>query len=199
MAVIETTRRQDELSYRQRWSHYFALLFGALGLFIGVNLRDSALNAALVYTNREAGVRAEYPENWLIDETGDYIFRVRDFTQVGFKTTIQVAARPVSAVTSARNLVEALTLNRSQTLSSYTVFRIEPFTLPDEVSATAVVYTYVATETNPFLESLPVVVEGLDLVTISRGQAIIITFLSDSRTYEENYPRFQQFLTSLEF
>ncbi len=199
MTVIEITTARDELSYRQRWGHYFVLLFGALALFIGINLRDSALNATKVYTNSQAGIRAEYPENWLIDEGGSYIFRVRDVSQVGFKTTIQVAARPISSVTTERNLVDALTLSRSQTLASYTAFSTRPFLLPNEVQATAVTYTYVASESNPFLESIPVVIEGLDILAISRGQAIIITFLSDSRTYDTNYPRFEQFLASLEF
>lgn len=199
MSIIETLPRREEMSYRQRWSHYFALLFGVVALLIGVNLRDSALNATVVYTNSEAGIRVEYPDKWLIDQSGDYIFRVRDVAQVGFKTTIQVAARPVSAVTTARNLVDALSLNRAQILASYTVFEIRPIVLPNEVEATAVTYTYVASETNPFLESVPVVVEGIDILAISRGQAIIITFLSDSRTYRQNYPRFEQFLSSLEF
>jgi hypothetical protein len=199
MAVVEITSQRDELSLRQRWSDYIALLFGLFSLFIGMNLRDVALNATVVYSNSQAGIRAEYPENWLIDEQGNYIFRVRDVTQIGFKTTIQVAARPVSAITSTRNLIDALTLSRSQTLSSYTVFAIEPYVLPDEIEATAVTYTFVAAESDPFLQSIPVVVEGLDILTISRGQAIIITFLSDARTYDQNYPRFQQFLSSLEF
>lgn len=199
MAVVEITSQRDELSLRQRWSDYIALLFGLFSLFIGMNLRDGALNATVVYNNSQAGIRAEYPENWLIDEQGNYIFRVRDVTQIGFKTTIQVAARPVSAITSTRNLIDALTLSRSQTLSSYTVFAIEPYVLPDEIEATAVTYTFVAAESDPFLQSIPVVVEGLDILTISRGQAIIITFLSDARTYDQNYPRFQQFLSSLEF
>lgn len=199
MSVFEGLNVPDELSYRQRWSHYFALLFGALAVFIGVNLRDSALYATKVYTNSQAGIRAEYPDNWLIDEGGNYVFRVRDVAQVGFKTTIQVAARPISSATTERNLVDALTLSRSQTLASYAAFGTRPYLLPNEVQATAVTYTYVASESNPFLESIPVVVEGLDILAISRGQAIIITFLSDSRTYTANYSRFAQFLVSLEF
>jgi hypothetical protein len=199
VTFIETTSRRDESSYRQRWSHYFALLFSAVAVFVGVNLRDSALSATKVYTNSQAGIRAEYPENWLIDEQGDYIFRVRDMVQAGFKTTIQVAARPVSSATTARNLVDVLTLNRAQTLASYVVFETKPYVLPNEVQATAITYSYVAREEDPFLQSIPVVVEGMDILAISRGQAIIITFISDSRTYDQNFSRFQQFLASLEF
>lgn len=199
MTFIEATSRQDETTYRQRWSHYFALLFGAVALFVGVNLRDSALSASKLYTNSQAGIRAEYPENWLIDEDGDYVFRVRDMAEVGYKTSIQVSARPVSSATTSRNLVDILTLSRAQTLASYVVFETRPYLLPNEDPATAVTYSYVASETDPFLQSIPVVVEGMDILTISRGQAIIITFVSDSRTYDQNLLHFQQFLANLEF
>ncbi len=200
MAVIEFGSVPDELTQRQRWSHYFALIFGAIAFVIGVNLRDSILNATTLYTNSQAGITAEYPQNWLIDESPpEYIFRVRDPSQTGFKTTYQVAVSPVSGSTSARNLLDALSMNRAPTLDGYRILSREPFTLPDESTATAMSYTFVATETNPFLESIPVVVEGLDILTITRGQAIVITFLSDAANYEQNYAQFEQFLRNLRF
>jgi hypothetical protein len=88
-------------------------------------------------------------------------------------------------------------MNRAPTLAAYTVLSTELFILPDETEATAMTYTFVATEANPFLESIPVVVEGLDILTIKRGQAIVISFLSDSRSYQSNYTLFEQFLHNL--
>jgi hypothetical protein len=136
----------------------------------------------------------------LIDESPpDYVFRVQDPSQSGFKTTFQVAVSPVSASTSARNLLDALSMNRAPTLDGYRILSREPFVLPDESDATAMAYTFVATETNPFLESVPVVVEGLDILTIRRGQAIVITFLSDAGSYDQNFVMFEQFLRNLRF
>jgi hypothetical protein len=199
MTLIEITEQQDSLSFQQRWSHYLVVILGIVGLIIGVNLRDSTLNATTIYTNSQAGIQAAYPQNWLLDEGGDYIFRVRDEAHIGFKTTMQVAARPVSANTSMRNVLDALTLSRSQTLAFYSVLSEEPYTLPDESSATAMSYTYVSGDPNPFLQSVPVVVEGFDILTIKRGQAVVITFLSEAPAYEENLPLFNQFLSNLEF
>lgn len=200
MAFVEIGARREELSQRQRWSHYFALIFGAAAFVIGINLRDSILNASTLYTNSQAGITAEYPANWLIDSSpGNYVFRVRDPSQIGFKTTFQVMVSPVSPSATARNVLDALSLNRAPTLAAYNVLAVEPFVLPDETPATAMTYTFVATEANPFLESVPVVVEGLDILTIKRGQAIVISFLSDSRTYEQNYVIFERFLQNLKF
>lgn len=196
--IVETTMTR-EMTSRQRWSHYFAIVWGIVGFVIGMNLRDSTLNATTLYLNSEAGIRVEYPRNWLIDSAGNYVFRVRDISRPGFKTTIQVAVQPASPSTTTRNIVDSLGLSRSQVLSSYTVYSIQPFTLPDqEEPALAVRYTYVAAETNPFLQSIPVVVEGIDVLTIRRGQVVIITFLADARSYDQEVAFFDRFLESLE-
>jgi hypothetical protein len=198
--TIEITSSSPELSFRQRWNHYLVLLFGLTAFFIGVSLRDNALNATRLYANPQAGIQAEYPENWLIDQEGDYIFRVRNMAQIGFKTTIQVAEKPVGGATSTRSILDALNLNRSQILAAYKVLSIEDsFPLPNEQQGTGMNYTYANIDNNPFLESVPVVIHGVDILTIKRGQAIIITFLSDASTYRENYPTFEHFLASMEF
>lgn len=200
MAYIEIGEQRTDLTQRQRYSHYFAVAFGLLGLFIGINLRDSTLNATTQYANAQAGVRAFYPENWLIDTASDdYVFRVQDVSQPGFKTTIQVTMRPIGAATTTRNVLEALSLGRFQTLAQYSIYAIEPYFLEDQPDATAMSYAFASGDDDPFLESLPSVVRGLDILTIKRGQAIIITFRSDVATYEQNVPLFQQFLADLEF
>lgn len=198
MTIIEVGARPDEITPRQRWSHYFAIIYGLIAVFIGINLRDSTLNATVPYTNIQAGIRAYYPQNWLIDSAGDYVFRVRDMSQTGFKTTIQVAVQPISLATTSRNLIDILTLNRSQTLSGYDVIRFEPYAL-DERQAMAMTYTFVSSEANAFLESLPVVVEGLDILIDQGSQALIVSYLSDVSQYEQNLPIFERFLADLEF
>jgi hypothetical protein len=199
MTVIEIGGG-NELSARQRWGHNLVMLFAVFAFIIGVNLRDSALNATWIYTNTEAGIRAEYPQNWLIDTEGDYIFRVRDVSNTGYPTTIQVSVRPVSPDTPPRYIFDALTLSRSQTLASYNVLSSNrDVVLPDESLATVMNYTFAATENDPFLESVPIIIRGQDILTIRRGQAIIITFLTESVTYGENYTIFEHFISSLEF
>lgn len=187
------------LTLRQRWSNYLTIMLGVFSILVGINLRDTVIYASTIYTNLQAGIRAEYPRNWLIDEDGDYIFRVRESTTLGFKTTIQVTTRPVSPATSTRNVLDALSLARAQTLAAYRVFEEQPYSLPDEVPATAMTYTFVAAEVNPFLQSVPVVVLGIDIITIARGQAIIITFLSGADAYQQNLPIFERFLETLNF
>ncbi len=200
MTVIEIVEQQSDLTFRQRWSHYLVLIFSGVGLLIGFNLRESVLSAATLYSNPQAGIAAAYPQNWLLDENADsYIFCVRDVAVTGFKTTLQVAARPISSQTDARNVFDALTLERAQTLAAYSVISEQPFVLPDETVSSAMTYTFVVSETSPFLQSIPVVVEGIDILVVERGQAIIVTFLSEADTFDTNFPILERFLESLEF
>lgn len=201
MAVIEVVEQSTELTQRQRWSHYFVLIYAAVAVFIGLQLRDAALYSSVPYINTQVGIRAYYPQNWLIDTAGDYVFRVRDMSRTGFKTTIQVDVLPITPSTTARNLFDSLILNRSQVLSMFrTISRGEPYMLPDEREGVAMTYVFVEdVGSGAFLESVPVVVEGLDILSFEGDQAIVITFLSDASTYEENLPVFERFLDDFEF
>ncbi len=200
MTIVEIGASSSELTFRQRWSHYFALIFTVIGFGIGLNLRESTLSAVTTYANPQAGIVAAYPRGWLLDESSaDYIFRVRDMTANGFSTTLQVAAQPVSAATSARNIFDSLTLSRAQVLAAYNVISEDIFQLPDGTDTSSMTYSYVNTQVNPFLQNIPVVVQGIDILVIARGQAIIISFLEESSRFAENLIVLERFLRRLEF
>lgn len=197
--VVEINTSLEKLDSRQRLATVLTAVLAVVGIWIAINLRESSLNAVETYTNIPAGITSSYPRGWLLDTDGDYIFRVRDMTRSGFKTTIQVSVRPVSEDTSEYNILNSLTMNRAQVLSNYRGNPVGSFTLPDETIATATTYSFVSRDASPFLESSPVVVRGLDLLTIQRGQAIIITFQADTAAYESELRRFEQFLAALDF
>ncbi len=199
MAVIETTVGQTGITQRQRWGHYFVILYAIAAILIGINLRDASRNAVVLYSDTAAGIRALYPQGWLIDTEGNYVFRVRDMSAPGYKTTIQVAIEPVAATTSARNLVDSLSLVRAQRVSAYTILDRAETTLRGDRPALALEYAYVAPGENVFLAAVPQVVIGRDIIIIQRGQAIIISFVSSADTFDANLPVFQRFLDALVF
>ena len=196
---LEIIGGRDTLTRQQRWSHLLTVILAGIMLFYGWNLRSGWLNATTNYTNVQAGIVAEYPQNWLLDEDGNYVFRVRDMVQLGFKTTIQVAVSPVNENMTERNVLDTLNITRPNLLATYNVLSIETITLPDETPATMMNYTYVDIEPNPFLESVPIVVTGRDILAIKGGQAIIITFRSDALQFDEQLQIFEVFLDNLEF
>ena len=199
MTLVEITGQDEGFSRQQRWSHALTLLVGVLVFLYGLNMRDAALNATEIYTNVQAGIRVDFPKTWLLDEGGDYVFRVRDMSRIGFKTTISITVRPVGAGMTGSNVLDGLNITRPQTLATYGILSTEDYTLPDDSPATAMNYTYVEVENNPFLDSVPVVVLGQDILTIKGGQAIIITFRADSQTFDQDIAIFNRFLESLKF
>ncbi|MDX1995194.1 MAG: hypothetical protein SF029_22620 [bacterium] len=204
MSFIQIESPVDESANQQRLSHILTLILAAVLFLFGLNTRASALNATTSYADNQAGIRLDYPRDWLL-ETGvagrdPFVFRVQNITRPGFKTTIEIAIQPVGRDTTERNVLDSLSMSRFNTLAAYDVFSIdESYVLPDGNRGFAMEYTYVETTLDPFLESIPVVVRGLDVLIITRGQALVMTFRSDSRTFDSDLPIFTRFLRRLDY
>jgi hypothetical protein len=200
MAAIEVFDAPQGQTLRQRWGHILTLLLALLCVGAGVLLRNAALYSTVQYTNPQVGISAMYPSGWVLDTAGDYVFRVRDLNPTGYKTALQVDVVPVNQAATTRNILDSLILNRSQTLSTFSVLSQDSITLGEnETPATRMLYTFVFSEQDPFLETIPTVVEGVDVITIQGGQAIIVSFLTDADDFNETYPIFEQFLDDLDF
>ncbi|MBN1966949.1 MAG: hypothetical protein JW910_20015 [Anaerolineae bacterium] len=188
------------LTRAQRFAQFFTLLVAVLGLALGFLLKSQVLGATQSFRDLAAGVQAQYPANWLLDSGDEYVFRVRDPLSSGFPTTFQVSVISIGDDAAARNIVDNQSLERARTLAAYRVLPPDPtFVLPDGSAATWLEYFYVDTESNPFLETSPSVVHGVDVVAIERGQAIIITFRVEATRFDEELSRFEQFLAALDF
>lgn len=187
------------LTRTQRWTNALTVVVALFGLGIGFLMKDQIISATVPFRDLAAGILARYPQGWLLDTAGDYVFRVRDPESPRFLTTLQVQVIAIGQDAAARNILDDLTLQRAQTLAAYRILRAIPDTLPDGDPTTRVEYVYVATETNPFLEPVPVVVYGVDMVTLKRGQAVIVTFRVEAERFEDEAWRLEQFLASLEF
>ena len=188
-----------QLRPRQRWSIALAYIVIVLGFALGVNQRDTTLNQASDYHNLEAGISAKYPARWLLEETGSFIFRVRDMAHRGFHTVIEVSAAPVGRDTTERNILDQLTLQRSQILIDYTVFGYEDYRLADDSMAVSMSYSFVSRDASPFLEGVSSIVYGLDILTIRRGQALIVSFRADAEIYQRELETLRWFVQNLEF
>jgi hypothetical protein len=198
--VIEQDQRSVLTSQRQRWSHIFTIAYALIALFLALQLKNATESATVVYSDPVVGLTVQYPQNWLLDTSGDSVLQVSNESAEGFKTSIGVQVLPLGVGLAERNLVDNLILSRSQSLASFNVLERASVTLGEEAQpATSMTFTYVDSENNPFLESLPTVVEGVDVITTKGGQALIVTFLSDARTFDANLPVFQRFLDDLDF
>ena len=188
-----------QISPRQRWSIAITYIVMVCGFALGVNQRESALNQASIYNNLEAGLAARYPARWLLEESGSYVFRVRDMAHLGFKTVIEVSTSPVGPDTTERNILDQLSLQRSQVLTDYTVLGYDTYLLADGSAAVSMSYSFVARDASPFLEGVSSIVNALDILTIRRGQALIISFRADESIYRAELETLRWFVQHLEF
>jgi hypothetical protein len=59
-------------------------------------------------------------------------------------------------------------------------------------------YAYTQDERNPFLESLPLVVQGVDVIVLRGSQAVVITYREERSAFENHLYRFDNLLRTLE-
>lgn len=197
--ILNTPSPGRPLTQTQRWSTLFTIILALVMFGFGLNMRAQITGAVAAYEDTRIGIRLNYPEGWLLNtNSSDYVFRIRDMTRAGFKTTIQISVRPVSSATTERNVADQLARSRVLTLQDYRVLNIGMGTL-GEIPVEIVRYTYNDQSTSPFLQSFSTVVEGLDILTIQRGQAIIISFRAEANSFDDEYPIFEAFLNDLEF
>ncbi len=185
---------------RQRWANLLVVLLGLGGMLFSLILRDQVLGTTVRYNNLQAGINADLPPDWLLEEAGsDFVFRLRDMAATDFPTSLQVALLPVSSDSAARNIFDTLTLQRSQTLAAYSVENPQPFLLPNGNETEALSYSYVTTAENPFLSIKPVIVEGIDVLVFERDQALVISYRASAGNFGRERHHLNRFMQSLDF
>lgn len=200
--MIEIISPQStELNFRQRWASYLTIAVAVAGLLGGVLLRSSIVNATVRFENKQAGIAVRYPVNWLLDENReDFVLRLQDPAAIPFKTTLQISIVPIGqGARSALDILNPLNISRATSLPSYRTLEISPITLPNGAQATQMLYAYAASETNPILQSIPIVVRAVDVVVLRGSQAIVVTYRADTDSFERNQHYFDAFLRTLEF
>jgi len=189
-----------DLTSAQRWGSYLCVIMTLVMIVAGFFLRANILNATRRFESPEVGIAVRYPATWLIEEgTRPMIFRVTDPAAIPFKTTISVSIIARGATSSAEEVLRDLSLKRSSQIAPYKSLGIETIQLRNGTEARQQTYAYAAVENNPFLQSEPIIVRAVDVVILRGSQALIITFETDGRSFEQNQHFLDAFLASLEF
>jgi hypothetical protein len=190
----------SELNFRQRWSTYLTIVVAVVGLFAGYVQRSSVVNATQRFENKQAGIFARYPARWLLEENqGGVVFRVEDPAAIPYKTAIEISILPVGpGARSALDVLNPLNITRAVSFPAYSTLEIVPVTLSNGKQATQMTYAYAHVETNPALQTVPIMIRAVDVVVLHSSQAIIITFRSDSESFDRNRHYFDDFLKTLE-
>jgi hypothetical protein len=200
--MIEIIGNQpSELNFRQRWASYLTIAMLMLSLLIGNLIRQRVVNATSFYQNATNGISARYPASWLLTEADlneNVVFRVEDSAAYPFKTLMQVSQRISGPDERATDVRDRLNISRASQFFAYRALDATAITLPDGSPALKMNYAFVQNESNPFLQSVPIVVRGTDVIVIQNRQVLIVSFRSEAETYDQNYHYFDAFLRSLQ-
>lgn len=195
--IIDIEERPG-LTFTQRWNSYLAIAMAAAVLLVGITLRDSTLNATQTFEDLEAGVRAQVPRGWLLDtQSSEYVFRAEDPDALPFKTVLQVSVLPVGPDATPNLVLDILNMQRAPRYSTYREISRADQMLRGE-PAKRMTYAYTQDERNPFQATVPLVVQGVDVVVLRRGQAVIITYREERSAFEEHLYRFENLLRTVE-
>jgi hypothetical protein len=186
------------LSFVQRWNTYLVLVTAAMMLALGLTMRNTALTATQPFENLEAGVRAQVPRGWLIDTAGpDFVIRAQDPDALPFKTLLQISVLPIGPDATPNKVLDLLTMQRAARLPAYRELLRADQTLRGE-PAKRMEYVYTQDERNPFQATVSLVVQGVDVVVLRRGQAVVITYREERSAFDDNLYRFENLLQTVE-
>jgi hypothetical protein len=181
-----------------RLSVILVMMMVVFAISAGLLLQQQTSNQTTNYESRTAGISARYPAGWLVDERGNYVARIRDPKARPFKTQFTIAVVPSGGQTTTRNVLDAITIQRSADLAAYRVLSIEDVAqggTPQKVLR----FAYVDADPNPFIQRLPVVVLGLDIVIPNGNRSIVLTYMADQATFENQRPTFDRFVASVRY
>lgn len=211
MTTVQTLQTR-----RDRWADWLVIGIVVVALLLGWAVKAWAESDTESFNDPETGLTLHYPAGWLAGSAEDYMFKARDPQSGPFKITYQVTsdkldpARPISLV----DAVNATVVNRARKLTAFRLLDVEPVDeegqpLPDNIDAASekreapgaiwARYVYIEEKPDPFKESLPAVVLGLDYTTVKGEYLYTFTLLAGEADLEEAEKGFKTFLQDAGF
>lgn len=183
---------------RDRWADLAVVLLVAAALLLGLVLRQFTLFRTAPFTLAQAGITGRRPETWVREIGDDPLIRLRNARSGEFDTVLELRSRPLAAGVEPNMALDTLALERAGRVSAYRTLETDRVVVAGE-TATRRTFTYVSENDNPYLDRLPVVVQGTDLVLRDDDRIIIATLLASVENVDRHARYLHAFAESLEF
>jgi len=187
---------------RDRWADWLVVGVVVVALALGWATKSWAQGARESFTLSETGLTVAYPAGWLVGSDEDYAFRARDPHSGAFKTSYLIEAqkldpaRPVSLV----DAVNLTSVSRARRLTAFRMLDID--TMGEEGQTPSAIwarYVYVEEKPDPFRETLPAVVLGLDYAAVRGEYLYTFTLLAAEADFEAAEAGFRAFIQDAGF
>lgn len=172
---------------RLRYDAFVIGLF-AVALIAGWGLKSWAEGKATTFTAPDATLSLRYPASWAPQAEKGTLLAVRDLKSEGtFKATFSVASRELDpeAMKPVQEMVEPFAAEKGQDLTAFRILEVDD-TEVDGREAVRISYAYVDEPTEgPFQTSLPVMVQGVDVLVTHGSNLFVFTFAAPAATFPQ--------------
>ncbi len=192
MIMSKTTPRRD------RWADWAVILVVIAALGLGLLLRESVLYNYSSFAVGEGDVSGLVPANWMREYGDDPLLQARDPRSGAFNTKLVLRTRPLASDVDPTLALQSLALERADEVNAFRTLETDPVAVGGR-AAVQRTFTYVHTDPNPYLDRLPVVVKGVDLVMRDGGRVILVTYLASVDNFDQDYRYFRDFVESIAF
>jgi hypothetical protein len=188
---------KQAIQRRDRWADWAVVVVVAIALILGLVLREVTLSQTDSFS--EGGVSGRYPANWVRETGEDPLLRARDPRGGELDTMLEVRSRPLAAEADPILVLDALAYERSAQVVAYETLSTDQVLIGGK-AVTRRSFTYVHQDRNPYVDRLPVVVQGEDLALRDEdGRVIVVTLLASADDFTANYRYFRALVESLQF
>ena len=197
--VSEIRARAERHDRRVSW-----IVIGvfAVALLLGWVVKMAAEGRTVAYRAGQAGdLPLRYPFGWVrVDVQPPVQLQVEDCWATPFRTALTLERRPLpSNMAQPLSAVQqTLALERGRTWAAYRVLQMENDVSVKGRKGMRVTFAYVETNPNPFLETMPVVVQGEDYPLPVGNQVYIVTLTAAEANYARGQRSLRALLRSLE-
>lgn len=199
-------------SRRDRWVDWAVIGVLVVALLLGAAVMALAQGQRQTATIPDVQLTVEYPQGWLL-RTGentaapDTVLQAVDPASGAFKTTFQVRVLPIlfdagaiagtePATATLALVLNNLSLQRAQQATAYRSLEVGDAPGMDGQPAMEARYVYVHQVSDLFAQQMPVVVQGLDVVTARGDKAYVFTLLAADDAFAPAEKQFRRFVAS---
>jgi len=192
MIASKTTPRRD------RWADWAVILVVVAALGLGLLLRENALYSYSSFAVGDGDISGCVPANWLREYGDDPLLQARDPRSGAFNTKLVLRTRPLAPEMEPTLALQSLAMERADAVNAFRTLETDQVAVGGR-TAIQRTFTYVQTDPNPYLDRLPVVVKGVDVVLGDGGRVILVTYLASVDTFDRDYRYFRDFVESIAF
>jgi hypothetical protein len=157
-----------------------------------------AVGQTETFTDEGTGLSLQYPQDWLLKPDAGMLFQALDPESGEFKTRYQVRDWPIQVTTpitpTLTMVLNNASLSQAQETTAYRLFEIFERLEVGGQPAMESSYAYVVEGSDLFVQQMPVVVQGRDVVVAGGDRAYVFSLVAARESFEDAGPAFDRFV-----